>query len=866
MATLDFNNSYWAQKLHPFKDGARLLTTIATPTNATNKRAGGRLLPIAEALTPRPTAAHCLGALALLVAKYSAKEELLIAEPTANGEPESPPLFYRFEVRRDQSVKEFLTAVETEIATARAHLPYEFKALSALLELTGEAVFPISFATRDGLLSQTSGARLGVVFEDDGDDWRLGLWGDAAQWSRQWLEQLARHYRRALALLMGDGAARLGALDLLADDEKRQVAVDFNRTERAYQGAKTLHALIEEQAARTPDALAVRFDDEQLSYRQLNEKANQLAHFLRGRLGVRAKELVGVMMTRSEKMVVALLAVLKAGAAYVPINPRQPWAMVNYMMENARLRALLVDTEAVSQAATFDGELFILDVELDGLTTPTSNSGAVEAISKTALSTTSATTSATTAATTGNNSVGDASTDEAGAALAYVIYTSGSTGRPKGVAVEHRAIVNTILWRNDYYQFDAADVNLQMPSFAFDSSVLDIFCVLAAGGCLLVPREEERLDARYLKELIQRRRVTRLILTPSYYRVLMQELGDDNPLRSITVAGEATTVELVEEHARRMPEVLLYNEYGPTENAVCSTACVLKPGAATVPIGRPVANVKVFILDEQLRLLPPGCPGEIYLGGAGLARGYLYQEELTAERFIASPIPEFYGGRLYRTGDWGYWQADGELEFIGRVDNQVKVRGFRIELDEIEARLLSHPSVEHAAVVCKGEGGDKYLAAYLATRATLAADELRDELRRQLPHYMVPEVITVLAQLPLTANGKVDRARLKTLDDRQAGDHNNLPGNETETALAGICADLLRISRPSVGDNLFDHGLNSLKVMEMVSRIRQQLSVDVSLLDVYTFPTIQALSRRIGATRCNTEMTKTVSSKTVSTT
>ena len=337
-----------------------------------------------------------------------------------------------------------------------------------------------------------------------------------------------------------------------------------------------------------------------------------------------------------------------------------------------------------------------------------------------------------------------------------------------------------------------------------------------------------------------------MILTPSYYRVLMRELGANSSLRSITVAGEATTVELVDEHSVRMPNVTLYNEYGPTENAVCSTACVLRPGAKTVPIGRPVSNVKVFILDEDLKLAPPCAPGEIFLGGIGLARGYLNKEALTAERFIASPIPDIYPGRLYRTGDWGYWRHDGTLEFVGRIDNQVKIHGFRIELEEIENHLSHHPDVRNAAVICKGEGGDKYLAAYVAAPVSLEASDLRKFLSLQLPYYMVPEIIKILPELPLTFNGKVDRNFFKNLNDRAEIGSPDVMGNEAENALATICSDLLQRARLGTSDNLFDHGLNSLRVLELVSRIRNQLQIDVSLLDVYSFPTIKLLARRIG--------------------
>jgi bacitracin synthase 3 len=824
MATQDLNNSYWAQKLYQFREGIQLF-----PARQPGSSNGSHNAEFEIPLPPRFrfNAPVYIGGLALLVAKYSARDEVLIAEHAAGESGKLSPLFYRCEIQRDWPTDSFLAHVDAEIQTAREHLPYSLETVAALLSLKEETVFRIGFSAAPGAdphsLMPAEGMFLRI--KDDGPTMRLAFSYDARCYCRNWIEQFGRHYLRVLSFLTSNRPARLGELRLLSSEEERRIAAQFNHTERDYPAGKTLHGLLEDRAASDPGSVAVIFQNEELTYRDLNEKANRLAHFLRDQLNVRPGDIVGVMLKRSEKMVVAMLAIMKAGAAYVPINAKHPWATLNYMIDNAGIGVLLVDTESVSRAATFAGDLFIIDIELDTLDT----------------------------------AVTDPVVEVSASDLAYVIYTSGSTGRPKGVAIQHRAIVNTILWRNEYYGLDQSDVSLQMPSFAFDSSVVDIFCVLCAGGRLVIPDEELRLDAQYLKATILKQGATRLILTPSYYRVLMRELGEGATLRSITVAGEATTVEIVEEHARNMPGVVLYNEYGPTENAVCSTACVLRAGGATVPIGKPISNVKVFILDEDLKLLPPGVPGEIFLGGLGLARGYLNQETLTADSFIRSPISEIYSGRLYRTGDWGYWRPDGVLEFLGRVDNQVKVRGFRIELGEIENRLSHHPEVESAAVVCKREGDDKYVAAYVVARDSLTTEELRGYLVNQLPYYMVPEVISFLSELPLTFNGKVDRALLQTLNDRIDGDYPDLPEDEMESALVAVCSGLLQRGRLSANDNFFDHGLNSLRVMEMVSRIRKELEVDVSLLDIYTFPTIKALSRRIGVAKWKPELIPTES-------
>jgi len=806
MATIDSNNSFWTRRLLRFKDFGQLF-----PARLSGNDDGPQTvrLEIEDINLSRLDNSIYVAALVLVTGKYSAKDEILIAQV----DDDASPAFYAFEIAHDLSSDSFISNIDREMKALSEHLPYFFEGVANILELNLESVFQICVSTSGNNNQRKSECVEGItlLIKRNNEENHLILSYNGRKFPRYWIEQFGNHFLKALRFLVARTDQQIGDLDLLSPEEKRQVAVDFNQTERVYPSNKTLHGLVEDAAAANDSSAAVRFADQELTYAELNNQANRLAHFLIDRLRVQIGDRVGVLARRSEKMVIALLGIMKAGAAYVPINPKHPWATVNYMIENAGINVLLVDTDSISQAATFAGDLFILDLELDRLNTPKTNPDF-------------------------NLQTHD---------LAYVIYTSGSTGRPKGVAVEHGAIVNTIFWRNEYYGFDADDVNLQMPSFAFDSSVLDIFCVLCAGGELVIPHEELRLDAQYLKKIILDSGVTRMILTPSYYRVLMKDLEVSPTLRSITVAGEPTTVELVDEHSRRMPNVTLFNEYGPTENAVCSTACILQPGAKTVPIGKPVSNVKVFILDERMKLSPPCAPGEIFLGGVGLARGYLNQEALTAERFIPSPTPDIYDGRLYRTGDWGYWRHDGTLEFVGRIDNQVKVHGFRIELEEIESHLSHHPNVMNAAVICKGEGGDKYLAAYVAANS-LEATDLRKHLSSQLPYYMVPEIISVLPELPLTFNGKVDRNFFKNLNDRAETGGPDVMGDEAESALASICSDLLQRARLGATDNLFDHGLNSLRVMELVSRIRNELQVEVSLLDVYSFPSIKLLARRIG--------------------
>jgi bacitracin synthase 3 len=634
---------------------------------------------------------------------------------------------------------------------------------------------------------------------------------DSERYSSRFANQFAAHYARTLAFLEGDGDTPLRQLDILSDAERARLLA-FNATAKDYPKGKLLHGLVEEQAERTPHSVAVVYGESKLTYAELDRDANRLAKFLREGLGVGTGDLVGLIVGRSERMIVAVLGIMKAGAGYVPINPRHPWETVDYMLRNAGIRTALVNSDTAASAAGFQGELCVLDVEFPGL--PAYSGGVTAGVGS-----------------------GD---------VAYVIYTSGSTGRPKGVAVEHRAIVNTIQWRNEYYGMDERDVTLQMPSYAFDSSVVDIFSCLTSGGKLVIPDEDLRLDAQYLRNVIQLHGVTRCIVTPSYYTLLNRELQGAAGIRSITVAGENVTLDLVKDHHRHLPGVRLINEYGPTENAVCSTACELTATSAQVHIGTPIANTQVFVLDAELRPVPLEVPGEIYLAGAGLARGYVNQPALTAERFLLSSIAEF-PGRMYKTGDWARWREDGTLEFLGRVDNQVKVRGFRIELSEIEQVLLKHPGIEMAAVLCKEDGGgQKYLAAYVASSRPIRAAELSQWTRRSLPYYMTPDVIRVMRKLPLNLNGKVDSGALAKLPDfERSPDAHSRGGSPTQIALAALCAAVLQRGEVGVNENFFAIGANSLRVMELVSRIRTNLQANIELLDVYAYPTIAELAARI---------------------
>ncbi|HEU4885442.1 MAG TPA: amino acid adenylation domain-containing protein, partial [Longimicrobium sp.] len=557
----------------------------------------------------------------------------------------------------------------------------------------------------------------------------------------------------------------IGSLDVLPEAERRQVVEAWNGTAAEVPADLCIHELFEAQAARTPDAVAVRFEEESLTYAELNARANRLAHHLRGR-GVGPEVRVGVLMERSLEMVVSLLAVLKAGGAYVPLDPGLPAERLAYMLDDSGVPLVLTQAALRESVPARDGlaalvvDALVLDAE------PAENP---------------------------SGGVGPDS-------LAYVIYTSGSTGRPKGVMNQHRGVVNRLVWMQAHFGIGADDVVLQKTPFGFDVSVWEFFWPLQQGACLVMARPDGHRDPLYLQEVIEQRGVTTLHFVPS---MLQQFVETADPARCgsllrVVCSGEALPPALVDRFYERFAgPVVLTNLYGPTEAAVdvsCWT-CSRDGAAGVVPIGRPVWNTALYVLDAALRPVPVGTSGELYIGGVQVARGYLDRPGLTAERFVPDPFSAEPGTRLYRTGDRARWRADGAIEYLGRLDFQVKIRGFRIELGEIEARLAEHPEVRDAVVLAREDvPGETRLVAYVVGHAE--AGVLREHLLRELPEYMVPAAFVSLDALPLTANGKLDRKALPAPEgDAYARGSYEAPLGEVETALAEIWSEVLGVER-----------------------------------------------------------------------
>ncbi|MGV7960807.1 amino acid adenylation domain-containing protein [Photorhabdus tasmaniensis] len=624
------------------------------------------------------------------------------------------------------------------------------------------------------------------------------------------IERYVGYLHTVLRVMVAHPQRPVGEIDILAPAERRLLMATWNATETAYPDLLCIHQLFEQQAEKTPDATALMHEDQTLSYAELNAHANRLAHQLII-LGVEPDQRVAICVSRSPAMVVGLLAVLKAGGAYVPLDPAYPGERLVHILMDAAPAILLTDN--IGRTALGEEALTGFTVlDLNSLPAQPDNNPQVPALTA--------------------------------QHLAYVIYTSGSTGKPKGVMVEHHSVVNLALAQIVRLDVSVTSRVLQFVSFGFDVSVAEMMTALGAGASLVIPADTVRQDPLRLWHYLEERQVTHAFLTPA----LLQE-GDDLPAITIkptlVLGGEAPSTALLQVLCDR---VNLFNDYGPTETTVCATAWHCPPDYTDtgVPIGRPTANTRVYLLDAQGQPVPLGGVGELYIGGAGVTRGYLNRPDLTAERFLLDPFSNKPGARMYRTGDLARYLPDGNLVFVGRNDQQVKIRGFRIEPGEIEARLTEYPSVREARVLALGDGRDKHLVAYVVAEVNdrLAAN-LHAHLSTQLPDYMVPSAFMRLDAFPLTPNGKLDRQALPAPDEKAIAHQVYVsPHGETETALAAIWCELLGVEQVSRHDSFFALGGHSLLAVRMINLAASQGMI-CTLNAVFQCPVLSELAAKI---------------------
>lgn len=781
---------------------------------------------------------------AILLSRLSGQEDVVMGVPIANRQrPEFEALIglfantvvMRVKARRDLTLEEFLEQVKDVTLAAYEHqdAPFEqvVKALQPERSLSRNPLFQVGFVlqnvpqstlqlpeitgTLEDIRDEPAILDLTMVLEERGDEVG-GILNYAMElYDRQTLERWLACYSILLAGLVEGSARRLAELPLLPDTERRRVLEAFNDTTVAYPAGMPVYELFESWAQRHPHAPCVVQQDEVATYAQINSRANRLARYLR-RHGVGPDRLVAICVERSVTMVVAKLAVLKAGGAYIPLDPSYPTERLAYILENSA-PAIVLTLQSTPSLPTDTVKVLAIDTlsaELD--------SEADENIERRQL-------------------------ELEPHHLAYVIYTSGSTGAPKGVMVTHRNLVNLIHWHCETFHLTQASRCLCAASLGFDAAAWEIWPALSCGATLVLPPIEPSRDAQSFLKWWSAEALDVCFLPTGLAEIAISHSMLNRHLKTLLVGGDRLRV-----RQGSLPFQLI-NNYGPTESTVVASSGRIRDEDAVLHIGRPVANTRIYILDGGRRPVPVGVAGELYIGGTSVARGYLNRPELTTERFLPDPFSDTAQARMYRTGDIGRWRDDGTIEFLGRNDHQVKVRGFRIELGEIEAQLLKHVQVKEVVVLAREDvPGNRMLVGYVTLRegADVVDSDLRDYVKAALPQYMVPSAFVILPHLPLTANGKLDRDALPVPEhDPNDSLPYEAPTGEAETTVAQIWRELLGVERPGRHDNFFDLGGHSLLAARVLARIRELLQVDLPLSALLGAPTLTDFSGLIDAER-----------------
>jgi len=781
-----------------------------------------------------------LAAYNVVLSKYTGQEDIIVGSPIAGRQYADlhniigvfvNTLAMRNYPEKNKSFLEFLQEVKENALKAYENQDYQFEELVDKLDiprnLSRNPLFDTMFALQNVDIAELSIGNLRFSrYEFDNKIAKFDLTLEAIERSSQLdftleydtklfkketMERLSRHVENVLNSIVEQPQIKLADIELVSKEETRQILLDFNNTKTAYPKEKTIQELFEEQVEKNPHHIAVVFEEQQLTYQELNNKANQLARVLRKK-GVEKSRIIGMMVERSPEMIIGIMGVLKAGGAYLPIDPEYPEERVSYILEDSGT-GILITHKHLAAAITFTGD--IIDVDDSEL-----YQGDATNLTK-------------------ENTSQD---------LAYVIYTSGSTGKPKGNLTMHHNVVRVVKNTN-YIEIIEKDVLLQLSNYAFDGSVFDIYGALLNGAKLVLVDKASILDMNRLAKVIEQEKVTVFFITTALFNTLVDvNMECLKNVRKVLFGGEMSSVRHVRKAFEYMGKGRIIHVYGPTESTVFATYYEVKhidDGELSVPIGAPIANTFIYILDQGGNLQPIGAPGELCISGDGLATGYLNRPELSAEKFVADPFVP--GERMYRTGDLARWLPDGNIEFLGRIDHQVKIRGFRIELGEIEGELLNHLSIKEALVVAKEEiTGYKYLCAYIVVTQELTVLEVKEHLIKTLPEYMIPSTFVQLDKMPLTPNGKIDRKALPEPEGKMnARAEYVAPRNEGEEKLATIWQDVLGVEKVGIEDNFFELGGHSLKAITLVAKIHKEFGAEVPLQEVFKAQTVKELFKTI---------------------
>ena len=783
-----------------------------------------------------------LAAFAILLSRYSGQDDIVVGSPIANRQEEQlesligffvNTLVLRVRLNDGMSFEDLLAQIRRTTLDAYQHQDVPFERLVEELaperSLNTTPLFQVLFALQNAPTEIGEIAGLGDELIENSDihvhfdmevealekDTTIDIaWVYSQALFDEWkIEQIARHYVRILNLLTDDPGQKIATIEILDSAERDQILKEWNQT-KAEIAEVTLSELLEIQTERTPNSVAVISGNSAFTYGQLNAKANGLAHYL-AKLGVGPENTVGIAMERSPDLLIALLAVLKAGAAYMPLDPGYPPERLRFMIEDAA-PACILTTGAIAPRLTAGTQFVRLD-----------DSMVIQSLGDQSQS---------------NLSHNDRTTKLNVQHPAYVIYTSGSTGKPKGVVITHHSAAALVRWAQDVFSREELARVLASTSVCFDLSIFEMFTPWSVGGSVILVK-----NAMALQEVHDPLDITLINTVPSAMTELLSSGSVPASVRVINLAGEALHPSLVQQIYEKTNANRVFNLYGPTETTTYSTYASLQPAnfGRTVPIGKPIANTRVYVLDARQRPVPTGVPGELYIGGAGLARGYLKRPGMTAEKFLADPFRTPEMGRMYRTGDLVRWTRNGNLEYMGRFDHQVKLRGYRIELEEIESVLLRHEAVTQAlAVVREDQAGERALVAYVTgdgefTEASL--QKLRHELQQQLPNCMVPFAIMGLKRFPLTPNGKINRNALPTPTLSREHQGYRPPQTSEQKFLCEMFGDVLGVDKIGIDDNFFSLGGHSLKATRLVSRLRGRLNLQIEVRHIFEAPTVATL-------------------------
>ncbi|CAD5920814.1 Dimodular nonribosomal peptide synthase [Planktothrix agardhii] len=834
-----------------------------------------------------------MAAYVTLLFRHSDQNDILIGTPIASRNYQElegligffvNTLVMRTRLEGNPSFEELLKQVRSVCRNAYANQDVPFEQIIETLQiersLSHSPLFQVMFVLQNVAMEEleTPGLKISPLSLDNVNakfDFALQMWeintekGNSLQGFWQYnldlfdqdrIARMSSHFQTLLEAIVANPQEPIGTLSLLTERERHQLLVEWNDTGKAYPDEKCIHQLFEEQVERTPDAVAVVFENESLTYGELNNRANQLAHYLCQNYQIKPDTLVGICVERSLEMIIGILGILKAGAAYLPLDPEYPQERLSFMLEDSQVKVLVTQAKLVESIPEHQAQLVCLDTDWEKIA---------------------------------QNITSNPENKSEPENLTYIIYTSGSTGKPKGVLVNHANVVRLFAATDSWYHFNCQDVWTLFHSYAFDFSVWEIWGALLYGGRLVIVPYLVTRSPESFYELLCQEKVTILNQTPTAFRQLIQAeaslkrdispllrgVGKDSAtdndlsLRLVIFGGESLEINSLQpwfdRHGDQFPQ--LVNMYGITETTVHVTYRPLSMAdvnSTASVIGRPLPDLQVYLLDQYLQPVPVGVLGEMYVGGAGVTRGYLNRPELTTERFIPNPfdlplLPINRGGtqagatlnklgtqggaKLYKTGDLARYLPNGELEYLGRIDNQVKIRGFRIELGEIEALLASHPQIwETVVLVWDDKTGDKRLVAYIVPQPeiTITIDEIRQFLKAKLPDYMVPNAFVILAALPLTTNGKIDRRALPP-PNLDISDKYVAPSTPIEEILVNIWSEVLKVEKVGINDNFFELGGHSLLATQLVAQIRDSLKIELPLRQLFNTATLAELAQGI---------------------